>query len=349
MLSVSFNPTESGARSATIQISDNAPQSPQSIAVNGSAVQAQISVSPSSAAFSPQIAGTPSSPQIFTIANTAAAPAMLSVSSAAVTNSTDFSIVKNGCSATVAASGTCTISVQFDPGATAPSPSRSGTLVIQSNAPSSPVNVALTGSAEDFELGPTTNGGTNVTVSAGTAATFNLDLTSIGGFSGTVALSCSGTSLPGTCTVTPTSITAAANAQTAFQVSIPTPTDAKRASILASAITPAGPGARSILFCWIALLILILCAAAGRLVNPTHSHARKLRPAMANVTNFRVDLATIALCAAAAMGLAACGSGAASDPPGPPPTTTYTITVTAVFGTGSNTTTRTLPLTLTVD
>ncbi len=354
LLSVSFNPTQSGARSANIQISDNAPQSPQSIAVSGTAVQAQISVTPPSASFPAQLAGTPSSPQTFTITNTAAAPALLAVSSAVVASSTDFSVVKNGCSAPVSASGTCTISVQFDPSATAPSPSRSGTLVIQSNAPSSPVNVALTGTAEDFELGPATSGGTSLTVSAGTTATFNLDLTSIGGFSGTVALSCSGTSLPGTCAVTPSSITAASNAQTAFQVSIPTSADAKRASIFAFAKFGERPGSPAFIFRWIVLLTLISRAAAVRFVyatqfRRTRSRVPKSHVANFSVTKFRVALATIALCAAIAAGLAACGSGAASDPPDSPPTTTYSITVTAIAGTGSNSATRTLPLTLTVD
>jgi hypothetical protein len=191
-INVSFNPTASGARTATLQISDNAPNSPQTIDVSGSAVSAQIGVSPASFGFGGQLANTASAPEKFTVTNTAAAPAMLAVTSASVSNSTDFQVT-NGCGAPLAAGATCTISVVFDPGASAPSTSRSGTLVIQSNSTTnSALSVALTGEASDFELGPALSGGTTMTVTAGTTATYSLDLTSIGGFTGspTVTVSC---------------------------------------------------------------------------------------------------------------------------------------------------------------
>ncbi len=167
-ISVSFNPTQTGTRSATLQISDSAPQSPQMIAVTGSAVQAQMTVTPTTGTFASQLSGTASAPTSFTVTNTAASPAMLSVTSASVGNSPDFQISSNGCAAPVAAGGTCKVSVVFDPSATGATPARSGSLVIASNAGANPqITIPLTGSAADFELGPALSGGTAQTVTGG--------------------------------------------------------------------------------------------------------------------------------------------------------------------------------------
>ena len=160
-INLSFNPTGGGTRTAAIQIADNAPNSPQSIAVSGSAVAAQIGVSPASFGFGGQLANTASAPETFTVTNTATAPAMLSVTSASVTDSTDFQVT-NRCGKPVAAGATCTISVAFDPGTSTQSTSRGGTLVIASNsATNAQTSVKLTGSAADFELGPAVSGGAN--------------------------------------------------------------------------------------------------------------------------------------------------------------------------------------------
>ncbi|MGD0303756.1 MAG: choice-of-anchor D domain-containing protein [Candidatus Acidiferrales bacterium] len=327
-LSVSFNPTQAGNRTAVLQVFDSAPQSPQSVAVGGNAVAAQMGVSPASLNFGNQLANTASAASTLTVTNTAASPAMLAVTSAAVSGSTDFSVVKNGCSAQVATGATCTITVQFDPGTSATSPARSGTLVIQSNASGGTMNVALSGTAEDFELGPVASGGTSVSVDMGSTATFNLDLTSSGGFAGAVAVTCAGTTLPGTCTVTPASITAAANAQEAFSVTVATSaSDTRRMGLFAWLFEPKGASPTGVRF----LLGLILCGFLFATVR---------------VRRIRIAACSALLLAAVVFGVAACGGGAAGDPVDPPPTSeTYSLTVTATSGTA----TRTLPLTLTVN
>jgi len=313
-----------------VQISDSAPQSPQLIAVSGNAVVAQMSVSPTTANFGSQLTSTASAAQTITVTNTAASPAMLQIASASVTGSTDFTIVKNGCTSQIAAGGTCAITVQFDPG-TSTTSSRSGTLVIQSNAQIGSANVALTGSADDFELGPTSSGGASISVAAGTTASFSLDLTSIGGFTGTVALACSGTALPGTCTVAPTSITAAANAQEAFAVTIPTTTaDARRAGLVArwfgsglSQRSSRGANRFKVSEAWPLLLI----GALGCMV--AYAFACTLARALATAGTLRGGAAFAILLCVLVFGVAACGGGSvASDPPPDPPSSqSYSLTV----------------------
>jgi hypothetical protein len=332
-VSVSFSPSQSGSHSGTVQISDNAPQSPQTFAVSGSAIDAQMSVAPASYNFPGQLAGTASAAQAFTVTNTAASPALLQVTSAAVSNSADFIVTKNTCGAPVAAASTCAVSVEFDPGTTSTSPSRSGTLTIQSNAvASSPTAIALTGTAEDFELGPSVNGGGTLTVTGGDTATFNLDVTSIGGFTGAVALTCTGTSLPGTCAAAPSTINATANGQTAFQVNVGTSADAKRVRAFATGNFAAravrfGESLRAV-----SLVFAIFWLVALSLLHRARWRRWRFASAAAIVLIFLT------------MALAACGSGggATTDPP---PASTYMLTVTATSG-GA---TRTLPLTLTVD
>jgi hypothetical protein len=331
-VSVAFNPTQAGSRSAVVQVFDNAPQSPQSVSVSGNAVAAQMTVSPPSESFPSQLANTASAAQTLTVTNTAASPAMLVVTSAAVSGSTDFSIVKNGCTSQVAAGATCTITVQFDPGTGNSSPARTGTLVIQSNAQPGAVNVALAGTAEDFELGPAASGGASTSVAAGSTATFNLDLTSSGGFAGSVALACSGTSLPGTCTVTPVTLTAVSNAQEAFAVTVATTaTDARRAGSIADWF-PRGHTPDDV------------PASAARLALVVAGCA--IFFACARFSRSRVTALFVLLAMAVVFGFAACGGGGASSSTDPPPaSTTYSMTVTATSAGG----TRTLPLTLTVN
>jgi hypothetical protein len=330
-INVSFSPTQPGTRSATISVADSAPQSPQTIMVSGTAVQAQMTATPATFAFPSQLAGTPSAPEVFTIANTAASPAMLSVTSVSVGNSPDFQVT-NGCSKPVAAGGTCSVSVVFDPSASGTTPARSGSLVIASNAGANPqVTIPLTGNAADFELGPAVSGGTTVTVTGGDTATFSLDLTSIGGFTGTVMLSCAGTAgavLPGACAA-PATVVATANGQAAFQVTVGTSPDAARRRVAGRAL-PWPPNRReSGVFAMIAFGLLALAMLVGPL-----SQRRG-----------RTALGSAVLWLGLACSLAACGGGSDAATTDPPPASTYSLTITATSG-GA---TRTLPLTLTVD
>jgi hypothetical protein len=95
-------------------------------------------------------------------------------------------------------------------------------LTITDNAAGNPHTVTLTGTGTnppDFGLtGPTTT--QNVT--AGGTLNFNVTMTPMNGFTGTVALDCAGAPNLSTCTVTPTSVTATGTTAQTAQVSLTT-------------------------------------------------------------------------------------------------------------------------------
>ena len=97
----------------------------------------------------------------------------------------------------------CTINVVFTPTSAA---SQNGTLVINDNSPASPQSIPLEGTGGDFTIAVTPTTGT---VTAGSSAAFSVELTPAAGFTGVVALTCTGNPLPpnSTCTASPTSLT----------------------------------------------------------------------------------------------------------------------------------------------
>jgi hypothetical protein len=133
---------------------------------------------------------------------------------------TDYTVT-NSCSGSIpfGATNTCDVTVTFKPTVVG---SETATLRLTDSDSTSPQDIALTGTAPapDFDLkGPTTT--QNVT--AGSTLNFNVTMTPLNGFTGTVALTCAGAPNLSTCTVTPTSVAAAngTTAQTA-QVSLTT-------------------------------------------------------------------------------------------------------------------------------
>jgi hypothetical protein len=187
------------------------------------------------------------------------------------------------------------------------------------------------------------SGGATVTVSAGTTASYSLDLTSLGGFTGSPTIACSSTdALPGPC-VTPSNIAATANGQTAFTVTVATSLDAASRRVRATTFAAPGRGGTRgtggtpparVPAPLIALLAFTL--AAWLLLSAA--------PRLRQGSRLRLALGVVAVATLAGVTLVACGSGANSDPP-PPTGGTYTLTITAT----SSGTSRTLPLTLVVD
>jgi F5/8 type C domain/Abnormal spindle-like microcephaly-assoc'd, ASPM-SPD-2-Hydin len=96
-----------------------------------------LSASPSSLSFGSETVGSTTSAQTVTVSNSGTVAA--SVSSVSVSG--PFSQT-NTCGSSIAAGGSCTVSVKFAPTA---SGTASGTLSVASNAPGSPLSVALSG------------------------------------------------------------------------------------------------------------------------------------------------------------------------------------------------------------
>jgi Abnormal spindle-like microcephaly-assoc'd, ASPM-SPD-2-Hydin/Beta-propeller repeat len=348
LITVKFDPAASGSasRTASISVSDNAPQSPQTIALTGSVTVATVSVSPSTISFGSQLAGaTPGAPVAVTVKNTGTGA--LTVSGASVTDATDFTM-KNNCTAAIPAGGTCTVSMTFAPAAPASGAqcgsttgSKSATLTLTDNATDSPQAVMLTGTATDFCPNPPTVGGNSLTVTKSATATFQLDITSMNGFSGSVGIACTG-AVPGagSCATSASTLNVPANGQAPFTVSVPTASSVVR------------PRARE--FRWppwnwylavIALATMLGMATLGHRFAQASATLRENRK-LGAVSYFygkkimRIAQASLLLLIFG-FAMSACSGG-----PGPAATQSnaYSFTVTATAG-GA---TRTIALTLTV-
>jgi hypothetical protein len=138
-VSVKYAPTASGAASGSLSVASSAPGSPLTVALSGtgSSGASSLSASPSSVSFGSTAVGSTSSAQTVTVSNPGSTAA--SMSSIGVTGPFGES---NNCGTSLAAGGSCTVSVSFKPTAAG---AATGTLSVNSSAPGSPLSVALSG------------------------------------------------------------------------------------------------------------------------------------------------------------------------------------------------------------
>jgi Abnormal spindle-like microcephaly-assoc'd, ASPM-SPD-2-Hydin len=347
VITVKFDPSATGSssRTASISISDNAPQSPQTVALAGSVTVATVSVSPATISFGSQVVGGTSSPVAVSVKNTG--QGALTVSGASVTDTTDFTL-KNNCTGAIPAGGTCTVQITFAPAAPvtgaqcgSTSGAKTATLTLSDNATDSPQSVTMNGTATDFCPDPPTVGGTSQTVPAGTTAVFNLDITSMDGFAGTVGLACTG-AVPaaGSCTTSPSTVNVPKNGQAPFVANIPTGASLVRPRDFKSLPWNRYPMA-------IALLSLLgLASISRRTAQVSASLRENQQPATASRL-YRQRMTRVAqacsLLLMLALAMSACGRGGGGGSSVTQPNT-YSFTVTATAGG----TTRTIALTLTV-
>ena len=225
-----FSPAVTGVLQATLQITDNAPGSPQSMTLSGvgvsTATQPQVTLSASSLSFGNQTQGTSGTPQVVTLTNTGNTTLHISAVTLTGSYSKDWTETTS-CSAPLAPQATCTVSVTF-------SPIDNGVLTafvnLANDAPDSPQTITLYGNAPPAVLlNASANGGSTVaTVSAGQTATYNLQATPGPNFTGTITFACSGVPFGAHCTV-PTSVAVTNGTSTPFTVSISTLSPAQAA------------------------------------------------------------------------------------------------------------------------
>ncbi len=150
-INVTFTPTAVGARTASLTIlddSNNVAGNTQSVSLAGTGAGAGVTLSPPSLTFGSQSEGVVSPPQSVTLTN--AGNASLTFTSISVTgaDASDFAQT-NTCGSSVAASGSCTISVTFKPSLVG---TETATVAIADSATGSPQTVALTGSGLSGEV-----------------------------------------------------------------------------------------------------------------------------------------------------------------------------------------------------
>jgi IPT/TIG domain/Cep192 domain 4 len=138
---VSFTPTATGSRSASISVTHDAAGSPQSIPLTGTGVAPAASFSPASLAFGSQTLGTSSSTQTVSLTNSGTATLNLSGITVTGANSGDFSDTTT-CGSTLSQSSSCDIVVTFSPAAMGP---RSASISVADDASGSPQTIPLTG------------------------------------------------------------------------------------------------------------------------------------------------------------------------------------------------------------
>lgn len=324
IISVTFDPTATGSRSASLSVADNAPQSPQAVALSGTGTAPAVQLAPGSLQFASTVVGTESGNKPVLATNIGNGPLVITGASFAGPDGGDFQatgtcIGTNGSTVTVAAGGNCTVDVNFLPLAAG---TRTAALGLNGNASANPT-VSITGTATDFQLGPIQGGTTSTTVTAGESALFSMQVTPINGFLGTVTLACSNPPAGGACTVSPSSVGISGAAPVSFTVNVSTTAHSLFAPLRAPISRRTEP---PVLLSIAALLFVLLF-----LTFPWHlkGKARLLRPVM-----------LLSL-----LWLFSCGGGRSSStsatgtPPG-----TYTVTMTgAVSGT-----TRTVNLSITV-
>jgi hypothetical protein len=148
-ISVTFKPTQLGSEIASVTITDNAPGSPQSIALSGTGVVSgtNATLSATSLTFATQLVGATSPTKSVTLSNYGT----MTLSITSIKASGDF-VESNTCGSSLAVRASCTITVVFKP--TQPG-TRTGTLSITDNAPGSLQKASLNGMGTVVQLMPT--------------------------------------------------------------------------------------------------------------------------------------------------------------------------------------------------
>ncbi|MGO8734397.1 MAG: FG-GAP-like repeat-containing protein [Terriglobia bacterium] len=329
-INVTFTPTATGTRSGTLTITDNAPNSPQTVTLSGTGTGPAVSLSCTSINFSAQMEGTSSSAQAITLTNSGNAG--LSISG--ITVSGDFSQTNN-CGSNVSEGANCTISVTFKPTAGG---TRSGSISISDNAPGSPQAVALSGTGQDFTVTSASGSSPSATVSPGQSATYTLSVASEGGMNQPLNFTCTGAPSESACTVSPSTVTPGSsptNITVSVTTTAPSPGMPRSQPVFPG--SPLSPTPSSL-----PMLTLLLAGVAWALHR---WRLPRVSPRWAALVSMAAGL-LLALAMAACGGGAGGGNGSSSN--SGTPGGTYTITVTGTTGSGSSTLSHSVVLTLTV-
>jgi hypothetical protein len=189
--SVVFHPQVAGAGSGTLVVSDLL--NTHTVVLGGTGVApAGISIAPGRLDFGGVGLGGSSS-QTVTLTNNGG----MSLDGIVFAVTGDFSIGPNSCGGSLGAYSSCSFQVLFTPSQAG---ARSGNLTVTSSTSTS-FNMPLTGSGEDFQL--VVVGSADSTVVTGQTAKYTLNVVSVAGSSGLLAISCSGAPVNSTCTISP--------------------------------------------------------------------------------------------------------------------------------------------------
>lgn len=205
-VSVTFTPSAivNGAESANLVVgyTTYGIVNSQTVTLTGTGSNTALTVAPGVITFTGQLVTTTSATQPVTVTNSSASSGAVSL-----TNTTDFSYTvaaadPAGCTLTATpANTTCVYNVAFNPAA---GDTGALTSTFAVTAGGSTQTATLNGTGWDFNFTPSTQ---SVSVAPGGTASPTVTATFLGGFTGPVTLSCSGSIPQGSCTV-PASVSA---------------------------------------------------------------------------------------------------------------------------------------------
>jgi len=336
-INVKLTPSVSGAESALLTITDTA--GTQTVIVTGTGTAAGapgFSPSVPAISFGKQQETSKSTAMSVTVTNTGNASLMISGLQVSGSNAGDFAISVDTCSGVIVPmSGTCSVSATFTPSTTG---TEIASLQFADNAAGSPQSVGLNGTGTDFSISLAPGGSSTATVQAGGAVTYNLQVTPISGFNGTVTISCAGAPSQATCI--PSESSAAPNGDTAATFSV-------RVTTMAPSTATPGIGRQGHPFDDLRTLPTVLMVALGLALLSFSSRFRSIAAQLRNAYPFALPLGFILL----ATLLFGCGGGGTGGPPIlPPPSGGTPIGKYSLMVTGtSNGLSRSQTLTLTVN
>jgi Abnormal spindle-like microcephaly-assoc'd, ASPM-SPD-2-Hydin len=140
LIKVTFTPTGVGTRTGKVTITDDASNSPQTVALTGTGAP-PVALTPATATFASQMVGTTSVAKVFTLTNNLST----TLGSIVISTTGDFSESATTCTTSLAAKTKCTISVVFKPTAKG---TRPGKLNVSDSATNSPQSSTLTGTGK---------------------------------------------------------------------------------------------------------------------------------------------------------------------------------------------------------
>ncbi len=225
-ISVIFTPPAAGDFNTSLTLTSSALIPTYSLPVSGSATTtpgvggATATLSPKTLAFGTQRVGAASAPQQLTLTNTGG-PTLSSLAVAiSGADAASFSQTNN-CGKSVASGKSCTINVIFTPSS---ADAKQASLLLTDSAANSPQSAALSGSgaaapgiAIAFPAGAS-----SATVQSGQPANYTLALSSTGGLSGPVTLSCSKLPPYATCSFSPSTINVSSGSASSVSLTIST-------------------------------------------------------------------------------------------------------------------------------
>ena len=143
IISVTFSPSATGARSASLELTDDAQGSPQAVPLSGTG-ELQAAVSPATLTFAAETVGTTSAAKTVTLTNNLSVALAFSNITFTGADPGDFTET-NTCGSSVPMKSHCIISVTFSPKATG---TRTARMNVNDGANNSPQTVSLTGTGK---------------------------------------------------------------------------------------------------------------------------------------------------------------------------------------------------------